>query len=146
MKRELAMADEIREFVNTHKAMMAAFVIRFEQLYDKERERADCNLSQVDYDNLVRDAMQWRAIFTAPDIVPRSRLDAVEVELATAEQTLKQVQKYGHAEITRLEEENKLFREALAWIANIRESEQPSSSDISKAQGAARLALTGGKI
>ena len=59
--RNLEMADAIREFVNTHKAMMAAFAVRFEEIYDKERRLAECNLSQADYDNLVRDAMRWRA-------------------------------------------------------------------------------------
>ena len=97
-------------------------------------------LDQIDYDNLVRDAMQWRARFTAPDIVPRSRLDAVEVELATAEQTLKQVQRYGHAEIVRLEAENKRFREALAYIANIREIDNHRNSAIWQANDAARQA------
>ena len=59
--RNLEMADAIREFVNTHKERMAVFAIRFEQIYDKERSLADCNLAQGDYDNLVRDAMCWRA-------------------------------------------------------------------------------------
>ena len=70
------------------------------------------------------------------DMVPRSRIAAIEAEKAQVEQTLKDVQKYGHAEITRLEAENKQFREALAWIANYHDVEY-----VSKAKEHARNAL-----
>ena len=74
--------------------------------------RAETRLSGHDYDNLVRDAMLWRARFTAPDVVPRSRLDAVEVELATAEQRIKHVQEAAHKHITEVES---LFEHATGY-------------------------------
>ena len=50
------------------------------------------------------------------DMVPRSRIAAIEAEKTQVEQVLKDVQKYGHAEITRLEGENKqLTRDAGMW-------------------------------
>jgi hypothetical protein len=58
--RNLEIADAVRELLNLNESMIKTFVNRFEKIYDKERGLADCNLSQADYDNLVRDAMNFR--------------------------------------------------------------------------------------
>lgn len=61
MTTNLYIADAVRQFVNEHQAAMDAFVVRFDAIYGKEKETAICNLSQEDYDNLVRDALKWRS-------------------------------------------------------------------------------------
>ena len=61
MTTNIYIADAVRQFVNEHRDSMDAFVKRFEEIYGKEKETAICNLSQEDYDNLVRDALKWRS-------------------------------------------------------------------------------------
>ena len=91
-------------------------------------------ISELAYDGMVKRLLD--AELKMQDMVPRSRIAAIEAEKAQVEQVLKDVQKYGHAEITRLEAENKRFREALAWIANYHDVEY-----VSKAKEHARNAL-----
>ena len=61
------------------------------------------------------------------DMVPRSRIAAIEAEKAQVEQTLKDVQKYGHAEITRLMDENKQLLASLKKTVECRVDERDAA-------------------